>query len=267
MDGNPEAKEPEERAAATRRLSEFSHEHRCQDRPDSPREPYEPAQAEVDLLQSQVPGHRWNGWRRLTGDEGYCAACSCGWRSTETGCVSPMLRQVHEHLDAVRAVRGWRPASGTARAPDRSGPENDASEHDLRQQRARDLYATVENQQRRLAQTLEHSTGLLAASEDQADRLAAALQHAATRVAPERVKTEASARRAEALQRRADRAKEVRNHIIAAAATLAAVAEEIALLSQDREAGHEQAVDWIYRERLLQPTTAARLSSGGAHDK
>jgi len=267
MDGNPEAKEPEERAATTRRPPELGHEHRCQDRPGSPREPHEPAQAEVGLLQSQVPGHRWNGWRRLTGDEGYYAACSCGWRSTETGCVGPMLRQVHEHLDAVRAVRGWRPAPGTARAPDRSGQGNDASEHDLRQQRARDLHATVQNQQRRLAQTLEHSTGLLAASEDQADRLAAALQHAAARVTPEQVKTEASARRAEALQRRADRTKEARNHIIAAAATLASIAEEIAMLSQDRETGHEQAVDWIYGEHLLQPTTAERLSSGKAHDK
>lgn len=263
MDENPEANEPEERAATTRRPPELGHEHRCQDRPGSPGEPYEPTQAEADLLQSQVPGHRWNGWRRLTGDEGYYAACSCGWRSTETSSVSPMLRQVHEHLDAVRAVRGWRPASGTARAPDRSGPGNDASEHDLRQQRARDLYATVENQQRRLAQTLEHSTGLLAASEDQADRLAAALQHAAARVAPDRARTEASTRRAEALQRRADRAKEVRDHIIAAAATLAAIAEEVAVLIQDRETGHEQAVDWIYGERLLQPTAAQeRLRPG-----
>ncbi len=263
MDENREAIEPEEQAATTGRLPEFSPEHRRQDRPGSPGEPHEPAQAEAGPLQSRVPGHRWSGWRRLTGDEGYYAACSCGWRSTETGCMSPMLRQVHEHLDAVRAVRGWRPAPGTARAPDRSGPGNDASEHDLRQQRARDLYATVQNQQRRLAQTLEHSTGLLAASEDQADRLADALQYAAARVAPERVKTEASARRAEALQRRADLAKEARNHIIAAAATLAAIAEEIAVLSQDRETGHEQAVDWIYGERLPQAATAQeRLRPG-----
>jgi CRP-like cAMP-binding protein len=137
------------------------------------------------------------------------------------------------------------------RAPGQAGPGNDASQHDLRQQRAHDLYALVDSQQRRLAQTLEHSTDLLAAGEDQADRLAAALQHAATRVAPERVKTETSAWRAEALQRRADRAKEVRDHIVAAAGTLAAIAEEIALLIQDRETGHEQAVDWIYGERLL----------------
>jgi hypothetical protein len=262
MEENPEAKEPEEQAA-TRRLPEFSHDNRRQDPPDPPGEPYEPPQAETGLRHSQVPGHRWNGWRRLTGDEGYCAACSCGWRSTETGCVGPMLRQVNEHLDAVRTIRGWRPAPGTAREPGRAGHGNDASEHELRQRRAHDLYATVDSQQRRLAQTLEHSTDLLAASEDQADRLAAALQHATARVARERVRTEAWARRGEALQRRADLATEVRNHIIAAAATLAAIAEEIAVLTQDRETGHEQAVDWIYGQRLLQATTAQqRLRPG-----
>ena len=79
-----------------------------------------------------------------------------------------MLRQVQEHLDAVRAVRGWCPASGAAQAPGRAGHENDASQHDLRHQRARELHATVESQQRRLAQALERSTDLLAASEDKA---------------------------------------------------------------------------------------------------
>jgi hypothetical protein len=110
------------------------------------------------------------------------------------------------------------------------------------------------------------STDLLSASEDQADRLATALQHAAARVAPERVKTEAAVRRAEALQRRADRAKEVRNHIVAAAGALAAIAEEVALLSQNRDTGHERAVDWIYGERLLEPAETLH-SSGKAHDK
>jgi hypothetical protein len=211
---------------------------------------------EPGLLPSQVPGHRWNGWRRLTGDEDYYAACSCGWRSAETGCVRPMLRQVQEHLDAVRAVRGWRPASGAEAAGGRAGRENDAIKHDLRQQRARELYAAVQSQQQRLAQALEHSTDLLSASEYQADRLAAAFEHAATRVAPERVQAEASVRRAEALRRRADRAKEVRNHIVAAAGVLAAITEEVALLSQDQDAGHEHAVDWIYGERLLQQAGA-----------
>jgi hypothetical protein len=262
MDENREANEPEEQADTTGRLPEFSNEHRRHDPPDSLREPYEPAPNELDLLHSQVPGHRWNGWRRLTGDEDYYAACSCGWRSTETGCVGPMLRQVHEHLDAVRAVRGWGPAPGPARAPDRAGHENDPSQHDLRQQRARDLYATVDSQQRRLAQMLEHSADLLAASEDQADRLAVALQHGAARIAPDRARTEASAWRAEALQRRAHRAKEVRDHIVAAAGTLAAIAEEIAVLGQDRETGHEQAVDWIYGERLL-PSAGGTLGTAG----
>jgi hypothetical protein len=265
MDENTQAREPEEQAAAAGRLSELGYGHRREDWPDPLREPYEPTQDELDLLHSQMPGHRWNGWRRLTGDQDYYAACSCGWRSTETGYVSPMLRQVQDHLDAVRAVRGQRPASRVAQAPGRAEHENDTIPHDLRQERARELYATVESQQRRLSQALEHSTDLLAASEDQAGRLAAAFQHAAARVAPEWARTEASVRRAEALRRRADRAKEVRDHIVAAAGVLAAIAEEVALLNQDRETGHEKAADWIYGERLLQPTEA-QPSSGKAHD-
>jgi len=266
MDENDRAGEPDEQAARTRRLWELSHGRRRQDWPDPLREPYEPAPDEPDLLHSQVPGHRWNGWRRLTGDEDYFAACSCGWRSTETGYVSPMLRQVQEHLDAVRAVRGWRPASGTAQAPDRAGHENDASQHPLRHERMRELDAVVQSQQQRLSQALEHSTDLLAAGEDQADRLAAALKHAAARVERQSARTEASVRRAETLQRRAVRAQEVRDHIVAAAGTLAAIAEEVVLLNQGRDTRNEEAVDWIYGERLLQPTDA-RPSSGTAHDR
>jgi hypothetical protein len=262
VDQNPGAKEPEEQPASTRRLSERSYGHARQDWPDPLREPYEPTQDELDLLHSQVPGHRWSGWRRLTGDEDYYAACSCGWRSTDTDYVSPMLRQVQEHLDAVRAIRGWRPAPGAARAPGRARHGNDAIQHDLRQQRARELYAAVDSQQTRLSQALERSTDLLAASEDQADRLAAALEHAAARVTPESATTETSVRRAEALRRRADRAKEVRDHIVAAAGTLAAIAEEIVLLNQDRE----KAVDWIYGERLLE-AVEAQPSSRKAHGK
>ena len=256
MDENAGAREPEGETAATGRLSEFSYGHRREDWPDPLREPYEPTPDELGLLYSQVPGHRWSGWRRLTGDEGYYAACSCGWRSTETGSVSPMLRQVQDHLDAVRAVRGWHPAPRTAQAPGRAGEEYKASQHELRPERARELYSAVENQQRRLSQALEHSTDLLSASEEQADHLAAVLQHAAAKVAPEWVRTEAAVRRAEALQRRADRAREVRDHIVAAATAVAAIAEEIALLNQERETGHEKAVDWIYGERLLRPTEA-----------
>ena len=124
----------------------------------------------------------------------------------------------------------------------------------------------MESQQSRLSQALEHSTDLLAASEDQADRLAAALQHAATKVTSGRATTEASVRRAEALQRRADRAREVRNHIVAAAGALAAIAEEVALLSQDRETGRDKAVDWIYGERLLQ-AAEAQPPHGKAHGR
>ena len=235
MDANPKATEPEEQAAETRRLWESSYGHRHEDWPDPLREPYEPTQDELDLLHSQMPGHQWNGWRRLTGGEDYFAACSCGWRSTETRYVSPMLRQVKDHLDAVRAVRGWRPAAPTARAPGGDGPARGASQHGLLLERARELYASVESQQRRLSQALEQSTDLLSASEEQADRLVVTLEHAATRVAPEWAKTEASVRRAEALQRRADRARELRDGIVAAAGALAAIAEEVTLLNQDRK--------------------------------
>jgi hypothetical protein len=243
-----------------------SYGHRREDWPEPPREPYEPAQGELGLLYSQVPGHRWNSWHRLTGDEDYYAACSCGWRSTETGQVSPMLRQVQDHLDAVRAVRGWRPASEAAQAPGRAGHERGAGQHEVRHGRTRELYAAAENQHRRLSQALAHSADLLSASEEQADRLVAALQHAAAGVAPEWARTEASVRRAEELQRRADRARQVHNHIVAAAGALTAIAEEVALLNQVRETGREKAVDWIYGERLLQPTEA-QPSSGKAHDK
>jgi hypothetical protein len=94
----------------------------------------------------------------------------------------------------------------------------------------------VEVQQSRLSQTLEDSTDLLSASEVQADRLVTALQHAAAGVASEWAKTEASVRRAEALQHQADRAKQVRDHIVTAAGALAAIAEEVALMDQHREA-------------------------------
>ena len=228
MDENAEAREPEEQAAKTRRPGERVHGH--EDWPEPMREPGEPAPDELDLLYSQVSGHRWNGWRRLTGGEDYFAACSCGWRSTETGQVSPMLRQVQDHLDAVRAVRGWGPASRTGQAPGRDEQERDTGQRE----RQRKLSAAVEDQQRRLSQALEHSTDLLSACEDQADRLLAALQHAAAGAVPERAKTEDSARRAEALQHWAGRAEEVRNHIVAAAASLAAIADEVALLNQDR---------------------------------
>jgi len=135
-------------------------------------------------------------------------------------------------------VRDWRPAPRTAQAPGREEHERDASLHEPQQERARELYAAVETQQRRLSQALERSTDLLSASEDQAGRLVAALQHAAATVTPGRAKTEASARRAQVLQRRAEHAKEVRSHIVAAAGALAAIAGEVTMLHQHRETRH-----------------------------
>ena len=266
MDENARAREPEEQATAARRLVELSRGHRREDWPDPSTEPYEPTQDELELLHSQVPGHRWNGWRRMTGDEVYFAACSCGWRSTETGCVSPMLRQTQEHLDAVRAVRGWRPAPRKMQVPGQAGQGDDAFRYHVRQEHTRELLAGVENQQRHLSQALKRSTDLLSTSEEQADRLVAALQHAAARVAPERAKTEASVRRAEVLRGRADRAEAVRNHIVAAAGALAAIAEEIALLNQGRGTDKGKAADWIYGDRLLLPAEA-EPSSGKADEK
>ena len=63
----------------------------------------------------------------------------------------------------------------------------------------------------------------------------AVLEHAAARVAPEWAKTGASVRREQALQRQAERVKEWRNGIVAAAGALAAIAEEVALAGQDLE--------------------------------
>ena len=260
MEEDTRAGQPEGQAAEVRRQRELSYGRRREDWPDPLRKPHELAQDELDLLHSQVPGHRWNAWRRLTGDEGYFAACSCGWRSTDTGRVSPMLGEVKDHLDAVRALRGWGRAPWPARAPRPDGQEGDGSQHGLLPERMRELYAAVECQQGRLSQVLGHSTDLLSASEDQADRLVTALRHAAARVAPEWAKTEDSVRRAEALQRRADRAREVRDHIVAAAAAVAAIAEEVALLSQHRETSREEAADSIYGERLLEATEAQPAS-------
>ena len=225
MDENAKARDLEQQAAITRRLSGFSYGHSCEDWPDPLRDPGEPAQDELDLLQSKVAGHHWDGWRRLTGNEGYFAVCSCGWRSTETGCVSPMLCQVKEHLDAVRAVRGWRPSSRTIPAPARDERDASQRERGLSDKRTQELYASVESQQRRLSQVLVHSGDLLSASDDQAGRFVAVLEYAAAEVAPEWARTRACARRAEALQRQAERAKELRKGIVAAAGALAAIAE------------------------------------------
>ena len=131
MDETAGARDPQEQTAKTWYLWKWHYGPEHGDWPDPLREPCELAPDELDLLHSQVPGHRWNGWRRLTGDEDYYAACSCGWRGAETDYVSPMLGQVQEHLDAVRArerarchsrerkrTQGW-DSGGSGRPPKR----------------------------------------------------------------------------------------------------------------------------------------------------
>ena len=120
----------------------------------------------------------------------------------------------------------------------------------------RELYAAAERQQRRLFQALGQSADLLSASEEQADRLVVALEHSAARVAPEWVNTEVLVRRTEALQHRVERARELRNGIVAATAALAVIAEESAAICLGLDTGREEAIDWIYGERLIQPSTA-----------
>ena len=145
-----------------------------------------------------------------------------------------MLRQVREHLDAVQAVRGGRPPARTA--PSRDQRERSAGQREFRpDERTRELYASVQGQHRRLCQALERSADLLAASQEQADRLVAVLEHAAANVAPDWARTQAAVQRAETLQRRADRAKELRTGIAAAAGALAAIAHEVAVAGQELE--------------------------------
>jgi hypothetical protein len=236
MEQNARARDQREQSAVTRQPLELIHGRRGEDCPDPLIEPCELAHDELELLQGKVAGHRWEGWRRLTGGEGYFAACSCGWRGAETSYVSPMLRQVTEHLDAVWAVRGGRPSAQAAPALDQR--ERSAGQREVRSdERIRELYASVHGQHRRLSQALEHSADVLAASQEQAGRLVAVLEHAAANVAPEWARTWEAAQSAEALQRRAERAKELRTGIVAAAEALAAMVEEVALAGQDPETG------------------------------
>ena len=234
MEENAKARDPEEQAVITRQRWEFSYGRRREDWPDPLPEGYEPARGQFEPPLGKVSGHRCDGWRRMTGDEGYFAACSCGWRSTETDHVSLMLGQVEEHLDAVRAVRGGRPSAQAAQAPGRK--EREVGLREKRpDERTRELYTLVESQQVRLSRALEHSADLLSASQDQADRLVAVLEHAAARVAPEWAKTGAAVRREEALQRQAECAKGWSDGIVAAAGALAAIAHEVALAGQALE--------------------------------
>jgi hypothetical protein len=234
MEENAKARDPEEQAVITRQRWAFSYGHRREDWPGLLPERYEPARGQFEPPLGKVSGHRCDGWRRMTGDEGYFAACSCGWRSTETGNVSLMLRQVDEHLDAVRAVRGGHPSAQAAQAPGRDEREVGLRER-RRDERTWELYTLVESQQVRLSRASERSADLVSASQDQAERFVAVLEHAAARVAPEWAKTRAAVRREEALERQAKRAKEWRNGIVAAAGALAEIAHEVALAGQDLE--------------------------------
>ena len=227
MDVNDKARDLQEQTARTGQVRKLGTGCRWGDWRDSLTEPCEPTPDELELLQSQVAGHRWDGWRRLTGDEDYFAACSCGWRSSETGGVGPMLCQAKEHLDAVWQVRGGRPPT---RVPARDEGDRDAGEREMRpDERARELCAAVDGQPTRLSWSLRHSTDLLAACGDQADRLVAALERG------EWAKTRASAHSAETVQHKVERARELRKAIVAAAAALAAIAEEMARIDQDPE--------------------------------
>ena len=222
-----------------------------------PRSPADLTQDELGLLSSQVQGHHWNGWRRLTGDEDYYAACSCGWRSTDTDGVRPMLVQVKDHLDAVRQSRGW-PPSARARAPEESGPDPGQGEVVPLRERAQGLRAAARGEQMRLSRSLSHSTDLLSASAEQADRLVTELKRGQS------ARTGASASIAEIVQHKVERARELRKAIAAAAAALAVIAEEIAAIQL--ETGHEEAIDWAYGERLIQPTEE-EPSGRKAHDR
>ncbi len=251
MDENDKARALEEQAARSGDLRERSYGHG--DWLDPPAEPAEMTQDELGLLNSQVPGHHWNGWRRLTGDEDYYAACSCGWRSTDTGDVSPMLHQVKDHLNAVRQSRGWPPLT---RSGDESGPAPGQGGVVPLRERARGLRATARGEQLRLSRSLSHSTDLLSASAEQADRLVTELERRQS------ARTGASASIAEIVQHKVERARELRKAIAAAAAALAVITEEIAAIHL--QTGHEEAIDWVYGERLIQPVEP---STGKAHDK
>jgi hypothetical protein len=233
MDENDEARALQDQIPRSRQPGELRYGHGYW--PEPLTEPCEPTPDELDLLHSQLPGHRWDGWRRLTGDEDYHAACSCGWRSTDTAEAGPMLRQVKDHLDAVRQSRGWRTS---ARAPvrDESGPDVGQGEIVHLHERARELRADTMGEQMRLSRSLEHSTGLLSASAEQADYLVAQLERG------EQARTGAAARSAETVRHKVERARELRKAIAAAAAALAVIAEEIAGIGQDPEVSHARSI-------------------------
>ena len=225
MDVNGKARDLPGQAARTSHVRKLGTGYSWGDWRDSLTEPCAPTPDELELLQSQVAGHRWDGWRRLTGDEDYFAACSCGWRSSETGAVGPMLCQAKEHLAAVWQARGGRPST---RVPARDEGERDASKREMRpDERARELCAAVDGQRKAPVSVSEALDGSAVCQRGQADRLVAALERG------EWAKTRASAPSAETVQHKVERARELRKAIVAAAAALAAIAEEIAWIDQD----------------------------------
>ena len=150
-------------------------------------------------------------------------------------------------------MRGGRPSAQTAQAPGRK--EREVGLREKRpDERTRELYTLVENQQVRLSRALEHSADLVSASQDQAERFVAVLEHAAARVAPEWARTEPAVRREEALRRQAERAKEWSDGIVAAAGALAVIAHEVALADQDLETCYRSGFA-EYRRLVGEPAT------------
>lgn len=215
-------------------------------------------QYELGLLHSQMAGHRWHAWRRLNGYEDYFAACSCGWRSAEVDSLRQVLDQVRDHLKGIQVSRGGRPSPWAAKPPARDEREAGTGQRGMPPaERPRELRASVRDRQERMRQALGRSGDLMSASEEQADRRVAELKHAVTHVTPKR----ASARRAEALQSQLDRAKELRKGIIAAAAALAVIAEEVAWINQDLQSRHPS--DAAEHQRLADE---ALKSAAQAHE-
>ena len=222
MDENDKARALEEQAARSRDLRELSYGRGHGDWHDPPAESADLTQDELGLLSSQVQGHHWNGWRRLTGDEDYYAACSCSWRSTDTGGVGPMLVQVKDHLNAIRQSRGWPPSHGHRHRtspgpiPARVGPCTFAS--------APEGSAPPREASKCGVPVSESLTDLLSASAEQADRLVTELERGQS------ARTGASTPIAEIVQHKVERARELRKAIAAAAAALAVITEEIAAI-------------------------------------
>jgi hypothetical protein len=151
VDENDKARHLPERAAKARHQSELGDGHRRGDWLDFLPEACEPTPGQIGYLQTQVAGHRWHVGRCLSGAEDFSAACSCGWGCTQTGSVAAMLRQVKEHLAAVREIRGGRPSP---RVPTCGERKRKANQRAIRpHQRARDLRAAVAGQQMRLCQS------------------------------------------------------------------------------------------------------------------